>query len=219
MKKYLVILAIGIVFIFSGCQSGKVQNNNEEKTNTEKEKSSVASNVTIANPCMEERIDIPNYGSKGKRLANCFVEYPGEPSRQDDRYYIVEDICGQFTKEFFENMLGEKIDKIELPKVSGINNCTYYLGEKNYIMLNLEYLSVENQKVGNEMMKRRIAKEKKIPLENMVVYEEDGSINVIYLILGSKKFISMRPSSKEAISGEKFIELASKIGESIKNYK
>jgi hypothetical protein len=174
---------------------------------------------TTTGSCKEENISIPNYGDPGKRLKNCFVQYPGEPSRQDKSYYIVEDTCGQFTKEFMENALGAQIVKVEPPKVDGIFNCTYYLTDKEYVMANLEYLSVENQKKGNEEMDRKVEKSSAIPMENMVVYQEDGAINVLYLILGPQKFISFRPSSKKAIANDKFIQFIANIGHEIQSYK
>jgi hypothetical protein len=221
---------VGILFL-SGCANkanqgvGTAGNNtiareettvNTNATNSSNEQTSRAA---ILNACNEESVSLPNYGDPGKRLKNCFVEYPGEPSRQDKGYYIVEDICGQFTKEFVENMYGAKLDRIELPKVATINNCTYYFDEKEYVMLNLEYLSVENQKKGNEGMDRKVEKNSQIPMDNLVTYQEDGAINVIYLILSPNKFISLRPSSKNAITENKFLELAANIASAIKGYK
>ena len=221
MKKILTLslIMVGLV-VLVGCGAKKEtssQNENGAKKETTKETSVATSSVS--GPCQKEKVDLPNYGDKGQRLENCFIQYPGEPSRQDKSYYIVEDTCGQFTQAFMENMLGEKIAKMELPKVESIYNCTYYFNDKEYVMLNLEYLSVENQKIGNEAMDRKVEKEVQIPMENMIAYQEDGAINVIYLVLGPQKFISLRPSSKIAISNDKFIKFAAKIGAVIKDYK
>jgi len=219
-KKIFIFLSVLVgVVIVSGC-GNKIKTDNQSNTNNQgirKENNISAS--PAARSCQEEKVDLPNYGDPGKRLKNCFVEYPGEPSRQDKSYYIVEDICGQFKKEFMENMLQEKLSKIELPKISGIYNCTYYFDEKEYVTLKLEYLSAENREKENEIMNRKVEKNSGIPMDNAVVYWEDDAINAIYLILGSEKFISMRSSSKTAIANDKFINLASKIGEAIKNYK
>jgi len=219
-KKIFIFLSVLVgVVIVSGC-GNKIKMNNQSNANNQGiRKENNVSASPAAGSCQEKKVDLPNYGDPGKRLKNCFVEYPGEPSRQDKSYYIVEDICGQFTKEFMENMLGEKLDRMELPKISSIYNCTYYFDEKEYVTLNLEYLSAENWKKENEMMDRKVEKDPWIPMDNTVVYQEDNVINVVYLILGSEKFISLRPSSKTAIANDKFIDLASKIGEAIKNYK
>lgn len=237
MKKKL-FFAAGIVLlalVFSGCaknpDTGKNTDGNTENLSTGKieenngsgeeivEESSSLEEKSFLKICSQEKVSLPNYGDPGQRLKNCFVELPGEPSRQDKSYYIVEDICGQFTKDFMENMYGAKIAKIELPQIASANNCTYYFDEKSYVMLNLEYLSIENQKKGNEAMGRKTEKNSAIPMENYVAVQEDGAINAIYLVLNPNKFLSLRPSSRTVISNEKFINLAANIANEIKNYK
>jgi hypothetical protein len=230
MKKPLIIFALGaVILVLAGC--GKVANQNgtpagnkagtdETAVNaSDKSSSGQSENSALINSCKAEKVNLPNYGDPGKRLKNCFVEFPGEPSRQDKSYYIVEDICGQFSQPFMENMLGVKLAKIEPPKVATLNNCTYYFDEKEYVMLNLEYLAIENQKKGNEFAGYTVAKDVKIPMENLVATQEDGAINVIYLVLDPEKFISLRPSSKKSITNEKFLKLAANIAAEIKGYK
>lgn len=222
MKKNLVFSA-GIVFlalVIGGCAKTETPKEDTQKGGeTAVEENTKSEDIASLNTCQKEKVNLPNYGDPGNKLKNCFVEYPGEPSRGDKSYYIVEDICGQFTKEFMENMYGAKLDRLEPPQVSTINNCTYYFDEKEYVMLNLEYLSFENQKKGNEAMDRKVEKSSKISMDNAVVYQEDGAINVIYLVLNPNKFLSMRPSSKKAIENDKFIDLAANIASAIKSYK
>lgn len=216
MKKILTLfLLVSGVVMFSGCAGNnsttdKSDNKNiANKTNIGKE---------LINTCNVEKVNLPNYGDPGKRLKNCFVEYPGEPTRQDKSYYIVEDICGQFTKEFVENMLGQKIIKVESPKIAGLNNCTYYLNDKEYILFNLEYLKIENQKIFYEQAGEKTEKYPKIATNNLIVYK-GSSIGGIYFILSPQKFISIRPNSKNAINDDKLLNLAVNIGEAIKDYK
>ncbi|MFA5777071.1 MAG: hypothetical protein WC906_01370 [Parcubacteria group bacterium] len=215
MKKKIIIslVMIAFVFIIAGCG----ENNSREIKETAKE--SVEAKADSSGSCKEEKVSLPNYGDPGKRLKNCFVEYPGESSRPDKSYYVVEDICGQFTKEFVENALGKKITRVELPKISTINNCTYYFDEKEYVMLNLEYLSIENQKKGNEAMDRKVEKSSQIPMDNLVVYEENSAINAVYLILNPEKFLSIRPSSLAAKKMMNLVDFASNMAKEIKGYK
>ena len=215
MKKILMlVLFIGVTVIFSGCAK---DNNATTDKNSEKS-DSVGAGAGWINNCKQEKVNLPNYGDPGKRLKNCFVEYPGEPTRQDKSYYIVEDICGQFTKEFVENMLGQKIVKTEPPKIVSLNNCSYYLNEKDYLLFNLEYLKIENQKIFYEQAGEKTEKNPKIPADNLVVYK-GTSIDGIYFVLSPQKFISIRPNSKNVIDDEKLLNLAANIGEAIKNYK
>ena len=220
MKKKIVsiIFLAGAVLLVSGC-GGKVEkgDGNAEKKEVSKESNEIKNDVSGS--CQTEKVNIPNYGDPGKRLKNCFVEYPGEPSRQDKSYYIIEDICGQFTQAFMENMLGKKLAKIEPSKISGIYNCFYYLNEKEHILLNLEYLKIENQNKGNESMGRKVEKDAKIPMENSVVYDDKGIVNVVYLVLSPDKFISLRPSSVATTKAVDMVSFAANIAKEIKGYK
>ena len=168
--------------------------------------------------CEAGDVSIMGYGDKGKRLENCFVEYPGEPSRQDKSYYILEDICGQFTKEFISNVLGKPIIKTEAPDNSNFFNCRYYLNDTENIFINMEYLTIANQKKGYESMGRTVTEESKIPMKNMIVYKDDF-IDVLFLVLDDKKFISLRPPSSNTMSKSEFINFAAALATEIKNYK
>jgi len=55
--------------------------------------------------------------------------------------------------------------------------------------------------------------------KTIVVWQKDGLINSIYLVLGEEKFISIQRSLAKALTNEEDLNLAAKIGEAIKNYK
>lgn len=218
----MLILLVGVTMIFSGC--AKTDNPTENKSDS----GAVSSSANIGtengtgwmNSCKSEKVPLPNYGDPGKRLKSCFVEFPGEPSRQDKSYYIVEDICGQFTKEFVENMLGQKIVKTEPPKLASLYNCTYYLDEKEYLLFNLEYLKIENQKIFYEQAGDKIEKSPEIPMDNLVLSEgPKATKGTVYLVLGPQKFISITPSSEKATKMVDLVAVAAKIAQEIKNYK
>lgn len=219
MKKFLILSFVltGVV-IFSGCAEKKEDVGKNPGVNQETEEKNSPEQSITAGPCKEEKVEIPGYGDPGKKLKNCFVEYPGEPSRQDKSYYIVEDICGQFTKEFVENILGKKLAKIEPSKIPSLHSCSYYLDGKDYLMLNLEYLRIENQKKFYEKAGDKVEKDSNIPMDNLIITHE-GFISRIFFILGPEKFISLSPASKSMINNESFLDFASKLGEAIKKYK
>jgi len=172
-----------------------------------------------AGKCTPGPVDLVNYGDKGQRLANCFVQYPGEPTREDKSYYIVEDVCGQFTKEFVENLVGQKITKIQLPQISSVYNCRYYFNDEDYIWLNLDYLSVDNQKKGQEMMGRTIKTDDRIKMNHFIVWQPDGLINEIYLVLNDDKFLSINRSSGQVLDNDKILDFAIKLANEIRDYK
>ncbi len=209
MKKNF-FLAIIISLILSGCTSKSVSQPMID---------SKSSTSIVEGKCITGPVDIEGYGDKGQRLANCFVQYPGEPSRQDKAYYIVEDICGQFTPEFISNLLGQKIVSTKGPLVSGLYNCSYYLNDKDYVMLILDYLSVENQKKGREFIGHTIKVDENIPMENFYAVQEDGVINTVYLVLNPNKFISIERSSSKVLEGQSVLQFAEKLGSQIKDYK
>lgn len=215
----MAVIAVTAIATFSGCGGNKEKMVEKNQAPEDTKNAEVSSQTNASGACKEEKVTLPNYGDPGKRLPNCFVQYPGEPSRQDKSYYIVEDICGQFTKEFMENMLGQKNVRIEPPKISTLSNCTYYLDDKEYIMLVLNYLKAENQKIGQEAMGRKVEKNSSIPMDNWVVTQEDGEINSIYFILSPEKFISLQRSSKSALTNDELINFSAKLGEAIKSYK
>ena len=231
IKKFqFLALAMAGALLLSGCASkpdqkkvpteSKVENNSAETTAPSDANSAQQSGKeSVFNTCQKESVSLPNYGDPGHRLENCFVQYPGEPSRQDKSYYIVEDICGQFTQKFVENLLSNNITKIEPSKISSVYACSYYLDDKEYIMLALDYLKVENQKTGQEAMGRKVEKNPKIPMDNFVVWQEDGAINDVYFILGPEKFLRLERSSKAALTNDQIIDFSVKLGGAIKGYK
>jgi len=213
MKKiYLFITLILSSFIFSACT-------NKTIPNPQNSPNSASSETKNVGKCVPENVVIEGYGDKGKRLSNCFVEYPGEPSRQDKSYYIVEDICGQFTANFIGNSLGKNIIETVPSSASTVYACSYYTNDQDYVMLVLDYLTIANQKIGQESMGRSTVEDPKIPMRNMVVYQEDNLINSLYLVLGDNKFISIQRSSASAFTSDELINFAANIGKEIKNYK
>jgi len=216
MKKiYLFLVVVFSSFIFSSC----VTKDTSDIQTSSKPITSVSQETKSVGKCIPENVAIEGYGDKGKKLSNCFVEYPGEPSRQDKSYYILEDICGQFTKEFIANSLGKNIIETRDATASSVYACSYYTSDKDYVMLVLDYLTIANQKKGNAEMGRTTTEDSKIPMRNMVVYQEDGQINTIYFVLSDDKLISLRPSSSSAFTSDELINFAANIGQEIKNYK
>ncbi|MDD4937878.1 MAG: hypothetical protein PHX34_02555 [Candidatus Shapirobacteria bacterium] len=216
------LITLGIVltssFILSACTVSKTISPIINDQNNQNQPTIISSDSHDS--CNSQPINIEGYGDPGQKLSNCFVQYPGEPSRQDKSYYIVEDICGQFTPEFISNNLGKKIIDTKEIESHPSYSCSYYWNEqRDYIMLTLNYLKSENQKTGQESLGRTVKTENSIPMNNYIAYQENGIINSIYLILGDEKFISIKTSSDSDFSANELITFAANIAQAIKNYK
>lgn len=153
--------------------------------------------------------------------ADGFVRMPGEPSRGSSDYYVTGDVCEQFTVRFMEGLTGKKILRAEAG-VPGTTVCQYFTSAENanrMFQIGVEFLSVENQKKGNEFLDRKVAPDTRIPMENFVVTQEDGLMNQIYLVLGPQKFISINRSSATALTEAEVMDLAIKLGGKVKEFK
>jgi len=214
----IAIIGVGLVIFLN---NGKIKKEPVNNINQVVSQQTPITEIPQKNgKCKPEAVTLEGYGDKGKKLENCFVEYPGEPTRQDKSYYVLEDICGQFTKEFVENALGKSIAKIAPSKIDGLFNCSYFLNDKDdYVMLVFEYLSIANQKKGHEMAGRKTEESTKIPMRNLVVWQSDGLLNSIYLVFDDKKFISIERTSTSGLTSDKLINFAANMAKEIKNYK
>ena len=85
--------------------------------------------------------------------------------------------------------------------------------------LALEYLSVETQKKGHQMAGRTIKTDPRIAMEHFVVWQPDGLINEIYLVLGPEKFLSINRSSGKALDNEKDLQFAANLAKELKDYR
>jgi uncharacterized protein YxeA len=213
MKKISFFITIILSsFIFSACT-------NQKTPTTQNSSNPVSQETKSVGKCTLENVDIEGYGDKGKKLSNCFIEYPGEPSRQDKSYYIVEDICGQFTKEFISNALGKNIIKSEPSFIDGVYTCSYYTTDKDFVMLILDYLKISNQQKFYELGGKTVKSEDFIPMRNLVVYKSNGEIQTLYWVLNDEKFISLERSIANPLTTDEIKNFATNIGKEIKNYK
>ena len=172
--------------------------------------------------CTVASVSIPNYGDKGTRKANCFVEYPGEPTRTDKSYYVVEDICGQFTKDFTQNALGMTIYKTESSTDYDNTYCKYYTSpggsDGKYVMLTLNYSSVATRKSDLQKAGQRIGTDSRVPMTNFEAWQGDV-VKDVSLVLQTEKFIAITQSSDDILVSDRMIEFAANIGKEIKSYK
>jgi hypothetical protein len=152
--------------------------------------------------------------------ADGFVRMPGEASRGGNGAYVVTgDTCEQFTVKYVEGLTGKKVLRTDSPGDSSA--CQYFISEQNknlMFQIAVGFLSVENQRAAFEYLGWKVTKEPRIPMDNFVVYQEDGHINKIYLVLGPEKFITVDRSGADALSETEIMDLAIKLGDKAKDF-
>ena len=172
--------------------------------------------------CTPGSVSLPNYGDPGKRLANCFVEYPGEPTRQDRSYYMTEDLCGQFTKEFVQNALGMPVYKMDSSTDYNNEFCKYYTspgaGDGKYVMLTLNYTNASADKTKLQNQGLNVAQDSRITMSNFVAWQNNVPKEV-FLVLQPDKYIAVSQSADDILVSDRMVEFAANIAKEIKNDK
>ena len=155
-----------------------------------------------------------------------FVRFPGEATRPaDGHYYLVEDICGQFTQTFMERLAGRTFKRVAPSGIPANIDCDYYTatlsadGRDDFLLLVLDYLSVANQKTGQQALGRGVAVNPSIPMDNFVATQANGVINAIYFVLGPQKFLRLDRTSTSVISDQDMLTLAAKLGAKMKAFR
>jgi hypothetical protein len=158
--------------------------------------------------------------------ADGFVRFPGEPTRPDQaHYYVVEDICGQFTQGFMERLSGKTFKKVVPITSSTTYACDYYTattaadGKDAYLLVVLNYLNVARQKAAQQTLGRTVTTNTSIPMDHWVATQENGVINAIYFVLGTDKFVRLDRSSASVLSDTELVALAVKLGTKMKDFK
>ena len=125
------------------------------------------------------------------------------------------DICSQFPKDLVASAIGKPVIKTESQSGGGSYTCQYFIDETHFASITLSNLSVENQKKGAKMMKRKLEEDSRIQMEHFLTVQEDGNINAIYLVLGSHQFLRIDRNSGKAIDNQTLIHIAIKVAENI----
>jgi hypothetical protein len=207
--KFLVIAAAGVVILGAGAYM--IFNKHSGGAPASGENQELSQNAENSQSAETENITTDSDG---------FVRMPGEASRGAGAYVITGDTCEQFTVKFVEKLTGKKILRTESPGDGSA--CQYFISEQNKNMMfqiNVSFLSVENQKAAFEYLGWKVEKEARIPMDNFVVYQDEGLINKIYLILGPEKFVGVDRSAADALTEKEIMDLAIKLGDKIKNFK
>jgi hypothetical protein len=125
------------------------------------------------------------------------------------------DICAEFPKEWASSALGKAVTKTDSLNRSGTAVCDYYVDDSNFAAIRVNNLSAENQKKGQESLGRTIKTDSRITMEHFIVWQSDGLINGIYLVLNPNKFIAIDRTSSKVFDNEGEIAFAVKVAQRI----
>lgn len=121
-------------------------------------------------------------------------------------------VCEEVDKSLVEQVIGKPIEETEDKSGSDGPSCAYYTNKAKleHILIKVTYLSVENQKKGQEMMERTLETSDKIPMEHFIARQDDGEINAIYLVMTENKYVRVDRTPNTADNDE-LIELARQV--------
>lgn len=150
-----------------------------------------------------------------------FVRMPGEASRRDTVYVVTGDVCEQFTPAYMQGLSGKKILRASAG-VAGTSVCQYFISAENknlMFQVAVDWRNVEDQKTAFRYLGWKITAEPSIPMNNFVVYQENGRINKVYLVFGPGKFVTLDRSAADALSESETMDLAVRLGGKLKDFK
>ena len=155
-----------------------------------------------------------------KSNAPTTVSYPSTPSPTElDKnirtFTIGTDICGEFTKEWIQSVIGIQVIKTENFNTVTTDVCNYFVSENSFVTIHHETLNVAKQKQGLEFLDRILKTDPRIRMDHFIAWQQNDQINNIYLVLGTDEYISVSRSSTKAIDNEKNILLAVAVAQRI----
>ncbi len=122
------------------------------------------------------------------------------------------DVCEEVPQKMIEDIIGKAVEKAESFSTNVDTNCKYFTNIDNYeyVLVQVSYLLVENQKSGQEMMDRTIVIDESIPMEHFIALQDDEQINAIYLVMTPEKFVRI-DRTRETADNEQLLNLAKKV--------
>jgi hypothetical protein len=130
---------------------------------------------------------------------------------------VGNDICTEFPKEWVALSTGKTIIRAVASGTKGIATypCDYYINETNFISIDVNDYNVETQKKGRIQMGDTLKTDPRIAMEHFIVFEKDGQINSIFLILGPNRFVTVDKFYGKVFDNEGVIAFAARVAERI----
>lgn len=130
---------------------------------------------------------------------------------------VGDDVCAEFPKEWVASVLSKKITKTVAFNMGGTNNCQYYIDDTNSAFIKVENLTIANQKTGQVALGRTIKTDPRIKMDNVIAWQPDGLINVIYLVLNPNRYVAIDRTSAAVYDNEGEINFAIKVADRIQS--
>jgi len=134
-----------------------------------------------------------------------------------EKITVGDDVCAEFPKEWVASVLGKTIIKTEAFNRGGTNNCQYFVDDTNAAFIKVENLTIENQKIGQKALGRIIKTDPRIKMENVIAWQPDGLINVIYLVLNPNRYVAIDRTSTKVYDNEGEIAFAAQVAQRIQS--
>lgn len=130
---------------------------------------------------------------------------------------VGNDICAQFPKEWVALAAGKTIVKATPSHTNGTATyaCNYYINETNFVSIDVNDYSVEGQKKGQISFGRTLKTDPRIAMDHFIVFETDGLIDSIYLVLTPNRFVTVDRFYGKVFDNEGVIAFAAKVAQKI----
>jgi len=121
-------------------------------------------------------------------------------------------VCEEVPKTLVSESIGKDIVETEDWSGSTDTGCKYYTNKEKqqYMLVNVTYLSAENQKKGQESLGRTITTNSIIPIDHFIAMQPDGNINAIYLVMAPEKY-SRVDRTDPSVTNDQLLNLAEKV--------
>lgn len=125
-------------------------------------------------------------------------------------------VCDEVPKSAIEGIIGKPIEETEDQSSNSSTGCTYYTNKAKleHILVQVSFLSAENQKKGQEVLDRTITTNTTIPMEHFIAMQENGQINAIYLVMAPNKFVRIDRTANTA-DNDQLVALAKQVAQII----
>ncbi len=128
-------------------------------------------------------------------------------------------LCELFPKEKISELLGKPIvkTKIGTSEVNPAPSCFYYLDGSKTVYLELGQNSNPSDQIkGAKALGWKVEDDPKILLKNWVVYNQEGKVYLIYLVIDEKTFITINPWGS-GLTNEEEVDFASRLAKYLKD--